>query len=84
MTEVEGDFQKAEANLARALTRAGDCEAAYREANDRLRRQFNMAFFNRLLLSDEGARLRASWHRHSMRYLARNYGERSSRRPSTS
>jgi site-specific DNA recombinase len=54
MTEVEGDFQKAEANLARALTRAGDCEAAYREANDRLRRQFNMAFFTRLLLSDEG------------------------------
>jgi site-specific DNA recombinase len=54
LTEVEGDFQKAEANLARALTRAGDCEAAYREANDRLRRQFNMAFFTRLLLSDEG------------------------------
>jgi site-specific DNA recombinase len=54
LTEVEGDFQKAEANLARALTRAGDCEAAYREANDRLRRQFNMAFFKRVLLSDEG------------------------------
>ena len=54
LAEVEGDFQKAEANLARALTRAGDCEAAYREANDRLRRQFNMAFFTRLLLSDDG------------------------------
>ena len=54
LAEVEGDFQKAEANLARALTRAGDCAAAYREANDRLRRQFNMAFFKRLLLSDEG------------------------------
>jgi hypothetical protein len=53
LAEVESDFQKAEANLARALTRAGDC-AAYREANDRLRRQFNMAFFKRLLLSDEG------------------------------
>lgn len=54
LADVEGDFQKAEANLARALTRAGDCAAAYREANDRLRRQFNMAFFKRLLLSDEG------------------------------
>ena len=54
LAEVESDFQKAEANLARALIRAGDCAAAYREANDRLRRQFNMAFFKRLLLSDEG------------------------------
>jgi site-specific DNA recombinase len=54
LAEVESDFQKAEANLARALRRAGDCEAAYREAKDRLRRQFNMAFFKRLLLSDEG------------------------------
>jgi site-specific DNA recombinase len=53
LTEVEGDFQKAEANLARALTRAGDCAAAYSEANEGLRRQFNMAFFKRLLLSDE-------------------------------
>jgi hypothetical protein len=54
LAEVESDFRKAEANLARALTRAGDCEAAYHEANHRLRRQFNMAFFKRLLLSDEG------------------------------
>ena len=54
LAEVESDFQKAEANLARALTRAGDCATAYLEANDRLRRQFNMAFFKRLLLSDEG------------------------------
>jgi site-specific DNA recombinase len=54
LAEVEADFQKAEANLARALTRAGDCHAAYGEASDRLRRQFNMAFFKRLLLSDEG------------------------------
>ncbi len=53
LAEVEGDFRKAEANLARALTRAGDCEAAYREANDRLRRQFNMAFFKRLLIDDD-------------------------------
>jgi site-specific DNA recombinase len=54
LTEILGDFKTAETNLGRALTRAGDCAAAYREANDRLRRQFNMAFFKRLLLSDEG------------------------------
>ena len=47
---VEGDFAKAKANLERALTRAGDYETAYREASDRLRRQFNLAFFKRLLL----------------------------------
>jgi site-specific DNA recombinase len=54
IAEIAGDFKVAETNVARALTRAGDCEAGYREANDRLRRQFNMAFFKRLLLSDEG------------------------------
>jgi site-specific DNA recombinase len=51
---IDGDFAKAKANLERALTRAGDCEAAYREASDRLRRQFNLAFFKRLLLGDDG------------------------------
>ncbi len=40
----------AEANLERALTRAGDCEAAYREATPKMRRQFNLAFFTRLLI----------------------------------
>jgi site-specific DNA recombinase len=54
LAEIAGDFKAAEINLARALTRAGDCAAAYREADDRLRRQFNMAFFTRLMLSDEG------------------------------
>jgi site-specific DNA recombinase len=54
LAALEGDFKTAEANLERALTRAGDCETAYREASDRLRRQFNMAFFKRLLIGDEG------------------------------
>ena len=50
---IEGDFKLAETNLQRALTRAGDCMAAYREAPDKLRRQFNLAFFTRLLIDDD-------------------------------
>ena len=53
LAEVEGDFRKAETNLKRALTRAGDCMAAYREASGSLRRQFNLVFFKRLLIDDE-------------------------------
>jgi hypothetical protein len=53
LSEIEGDFQKAETNLQRALARAGDCQAAYREATGRLRRQFNLAFFKRLLIDDD-------------------------------
>ncbi len=52
LTEIAADFRKAETNLQRALTRAGDCEGAYREASDRMRRQFNLAFFKRLLIDD--------------------------------
>jgi site-specific DNA recombinase len=53
LTEIEGDFNAAETNLQRALTRAGDCEATYREAEGNLRRQFNLAFFRRLLIGDD-------------------------------
>jgi site-specific DNA recombinase len=53
LAEVEGDFRKAESNLQRALTRTGDCAAAYREATGQLRRQFNLAFFKRLLIDDD-------------------------------
>ena len=53
LAEVEGDFKKAESNLKRALTRVGDCETAYREASGPLRRQFNLAFFRRLVIDDE-------------------------------
>jgi hypothetical protein len=55
LADIASDLKAAETNLERAPTRAGDCAAAHHEANDRLRRQFNMAFFKRLLLSDEGA-----------------------------
>jgi site-specific DNA recombinase len=47
LTEIVSDFQKAEANLQRAVTRVGDCAAAYGAAADRMRRQFNLAFFKR-------------------------------------
>jgi site-specific DNA recombinase len=53
LVEVESDFKKAETNLKKTLTRIGDCEAAYRGADGRLRRQFNLAFFKRLLIDDE-------------------------------
>jgi site-specific DNA recombinase len=54
LAAIAADFKTAETNLERALTRAGDCRAAYREATDRMRRQFNLAFFKRLIISDEG------------------------------
>ncbi|HEV7942429.1 MAG TPA: recombinase family protein [Solirubrobacteraceae bacterium] len=53
LAEVEDDFRKAESNLQRALTRAGDCHAAYQQAAGPLRRQFNLAFFRRLLIDDD-------------------------------
>ncbi len=53
LVAVEGDFKTAETNMHRALTRVGDCEAAYREASGAMRRQFNLAFFKRLLIDDD-------------------------------
>jgi len=54
LAAIAADFKTAEMNLHRALARAGDCQAAYRDATDRMRRQFNLAFFKRLIISDEG------------------------------
>ncbi len=53
LAEIAADFQRAETNLKRALARAGDCETAYREASDTMRRQFNLAFFDRLLIDED-------------------------------
>ena len=53
LNEISADFVRCEANLTRALARAGDCEAAYREANDRVRRQFNQAFFEQLIINED-------------------------------
>jgi site-specific DNA recombinase len=54
LTSIEGDFVAAEANLERVLTRVGDCASVYGGASGTARRQFNLAFFTRLLLDDEG------------------------------
>ncbi len=54
MAAIAADFKSAETNLERALMRAGDCEGAYLEATGRMRRQFNLAFFKRLVIGDEG------------------------------
>jgi hypothetical protein len=53
LAEIEADFKKVETNLERALAFAGDCEAAYRQASDTVRRQFNLAFFERLLIDED-------------------------------
>ncbi len=53
LAEIAADFQQAETNLKRALARVGDCETAYREASDTMRRQFNLAFFERLLIDED-------------------------------
>jgi DNA invertase Pin-like site-specific DNA recombinase len=54
LAAVEADFKTAEANLDKALTRAGDCHVAYENASDQMRRQFNVAFFKQIHLSDDG------------------------------
>ncbi len=54
LAEIVGDFQKAEANLQRAVTRIGDCAAAYGGVSDKMRRQFNLSFFKQLLIDDYG------------------------------
>jgi site-specific DNA recombinase len=40
-------------SISRRRSLVRECETAYREAPDRLRRQFNQAFFKRLLIDDE-------------------------------
>src|ERR1700722_6395840 len=54
LSEIESDFQKAEANLERTLVLVRDCHGAYDKAPGKLRRSFNLTFFKRLLLSDDG------------------------------
>ncbi len=53
MTDIDCNFATAEANLTRALVLARDCEVAYQEASDKVRRQFNQVFFKRLLIDDQ-------------------------------
>jgi site-specific DNA recombinase len=52
LVEIEADFARAESNLTRALAFAGNCHAAYGEGSPTVRRQFNLAFFERLLIDE--------------------------------
>ena len=52
LAALEGDFDSAKTNLTKALALARDCHAAYLSAPGKLRRQFNQAFFERLLIDD--------------------------------
>ncbi len=52
LTAVTADYQTAEINLQRAITLAGDCHAAYQQASDTVRRQFNQAFFKRIYIDE--------------------------------
>jgi site-specific DNA recombinase len=53
LAAIAADFQRAETNLKRAMARLGDCETAYREASETMRRQFNLAFFEKLLIDED-------------------------------
>lgn len=52
LAALEGDFDSAKNNLTKALALVRDCHAAYLSAPGKLRRQFNQAFFERLLIDD--------------------------------
>ncbi len=52
LTEIDCSYTDAEDNLTKALELARDCESAYRQASDKIRRQFNQVFFRRLLIDD--------------------------------
>jgi hypothetical protein len=85
LKEIAADFKRSEANLKRAPARAGDCETAYREANDHVRRQFNLAFFERLLIGDDLLRGRQPGQatRHAARWRAQASRSRAGRRRCT-
>ncbi len=53
LAAVDGDYNAAEKNVTMALSLVRDCKAAYRDAPDSLRRQFNQVFFKRLLIDDQ-------------------------------
>lgn len=51
---VSISFDNIEKNVQRALELALDCHSAYRDADSETRRLFNQAFFEKLLVSDDG------------------------------
>jgi len=52
LAALEGNFTTAETNLTKTLALIHDCEGAYLSAPDKVRRQFNQAFFKRILIDD--------------------------------
>ena len=50
---MSANFDLALRHLNAAISLVGDCERAYREASDTVRRQFNQAFFTQILVDDE-------------------------------
>jgi hypothetical protein len=51
---AEASFGDVEETLGKALDLLADCERAYRKAPGHLRRQWNQALFERLVIYDEG------------------------------
>ena len=51
---AQQEFGEIEQTLETALTLAGDCQAMYRAATEKVRRQCNQAFFTELLIDDQG------------------------------
>lgn len=51
---TQANFETINENLDKALKLAGDCHAMYLDANSRVRRLMNQAFFTRLVIDREG------------------------------
>lgn len=54
LDRLKGRFDQIERNLEDALVLSRDCYEAYRRAPDQLRRQYNQAFFTRILVFADG------------------------------
>ena len=54
LTAAQAEFGQVEQTLETALVLAADCQAMYRAASEKVRRQCNQAFFTKLLIDDEG------------------------------
>ncbi len=52
LAALDNNYSAAKTNLAKAMALIADCHAAYLAAPDKVRRQFNQAFFQRLLIDD--------------------------------
>ena len=55
LDEVNLSFDVVQNHMERALELAEDCHAAYVDADDSVRRLFNQAFFDKLIVHEDGA-----------------------------